>query len=80
MAEDDEHDGTARTFNDMAAEISVLRRAVEDFGEQLERVKPRNYDATLGEMRGEMQGIGKRLDRIEAVPGMKITPDACGFR
>ncbi len=27
-------------------------------------------------MRGELQGVGKRLDRIEAAPGMQITPDA----
>ncbi len=76
MAEDDEPDDPARAFKDMAAEVAVLRRAVEAFGEQLERVKPRNYDPTLGEMRGELQAGNKRLDRIEASPGMKITPDA----
>jgi len=40
MAEDDEPDDPARAFKDMAAEVAVLRRAVEAFGEQLERVKP----------------------------------------
>ncbi len=75
MAEDNEPDDPARAFKDMAAEVAVLRRAVEAFGEQLDRVKPRNYDPTLGDMRGELQGVGKRLDRIEAAPGVKVAPE-----
>jgi len=70
-----EEDAAARAFNGLAAEVGVLRRAVEGFEEKLNRAKARNYDATLGALREATERTAERLDAMERHPALSLAPD-----
>ncbi len=79
MADDLEpDDGAAQAFADMAAELSVLRRAVEGFDAKLEGVKARNYDATLGSIRQAFEQSSQQMEAMADAPAMRLTPDQWG--
>jgi hypothetical protein len=66
---DDEADtGSAeRAFAALRAEVAALRQAVDG------QTAP-DYALTLGAIVKELQGVGARLDAIEAAPPMQVTP------
>lgn len=75
---DDEADSAAAAFEDLRAEVSVLRRAVEAFPASLRDNRPPDYAPTLGAIVKAVQGVEKRLAGIEGHPAIKLTPEQHG--
>ena len=63
---------TALAFDDLRAEISLLRRAVEGLTAARERVP--DYTPTLGSMNAQLKSTHDALQRIERSPGVALTP------
>ena len=75
---EDEADSAAAAFEDLRAEISVLRRAVEAMPASLRENRPPDYAPTLGAIVKAVQGVEKRLAGIEGHPAIKVTPEQHG--
>lgn len=63
---------TALAFDDLRAEISLLRRAVEGLTAARERVP--DYTPTLGSMNAQLKSTQDALQRIERSPAIARTP------
>jgi len=69
----DESSGdTTLAFEDLRAEISLLRRAVEGLTAARERMP--DYTPTLGSMMGQLKTTQEALHRIERSPAVALTP------
>lgn len=75
---DDEADSAAAAFEDLRAEILVLRRAVEAIPATLRENRPSDYAPTLGAIVKAVQGVEKRLSGIEGHPAIRLTPEQHG--
>lgn len=75
---EDEADSAAAAFEDLRAEISVLRRAVEAIPASLRENRPSDYAPTLGAIVKAVQGVEKRLAGIEDHPAIRLTPEQHG--
>jgi hypothetical protein len=64
----------ARAFEDLRAEISLIRHAVEGLTAVRERVP--DYTPTLGEMSEDLRALQDALERIESNPAFGLTPAA----
>jgi hypothetical protein len=67
MDDADDTGGAERAFAALRAEVAALRQAVEG------QTAP-DYALTLGAIVKELQGVGARLDAIEAAPQLQATP------
>jgi hypothetical protein len=65
---------TALAFEDLRAEISLLRRAVEGLTAARERMP--DYTPTLGSMMAQLKTTHEALQRIEHSPAVALTPVA----
>jgi hypothetical protein len=75
MQNEDEPTGdAARAFEDLRAEVSVLRRAVEGLSGEWAHSRPADYTVTLGEMAKTLEEVHFRLDDIEGHPALQLTP------
>jgi hypothetical protein len=75
MRDDDEEPGdAAQAFEDLRAEVSVLRRAVESLPEEWEANQPPDYTESLGEITQGLSKVVGRLQVIEQHPALKLTP------
>lgn len=75
MQENEEQTGdAARAFEDLRAEVSVLRRAVEALPEEWEANQPPDYTESLGEITQGLAEVVGRLDRIDEHPALRSTP------
>ncbi len=73
---DDEETGDpARAFEDLRAEISVLRRAVEALPVALEDNRPPDYSPDLGRIVQGLNHVGATLGAIEKHPALRLTPE-----
>ena len=63
---------TALAFEDLRAEISLLRRAVEGLTAARERMP--DYTPTLGSMMAQLKTTQEALQRIEHSPAVALTP------
>ncbi len=63
---------TALAFEDLRAEISLLRRAVEGLTAARERMP--DYTPTLGSMMAQLKATQEALHRIERSPALALTP------
>lgn len=72
MAEVDEQDDAARAFADLAAEVRVMRRAME----ALEAKKPTDYAPTLAEFAQKLEKLTLATVTMAERPAMRLTPDA----
>lgn len=72
---EDEADSAAEAFEDLRAEISVMRRAVEAIPTTLRENRPPDYAPTLGAIVKAMEAVEKRLAGIEGRPAIKLTPE-----
>jgi len=63
---------TALAFDDLRAEISLLRRAVEGLTAARERMP--DYTPTLGSMNAQLKSTQDALQRIERSPAVALTP------
>jgi hypothetical protein len=75
MRNDDEQPGdAARAFEDLRAEVSVLRRAVESLPEEWAANQAPDYTESLGHITQGLSGVVGRLTVIEQHPALKSTP------
>ena len=75
MRNDDESSGdAARAFEDLRAEVSVLRRSVELLPEEWEANQPPDYTESLGQITQGLSKVVSRLQVIEQHPALKSTP------
>jgi hypothetical protein len=65
----------AQAFEDLRAEVSVLRRAVEALPEEWEAKQPPDYTVSLGAIAKGLAGVAGRLDAIERHPALRMTPE-----
>lgn len=63
---------TTLAFEDLRAEISLLRRAVEGLTAARERMP--DYTPTLGSMMAQLKSTQEALQRIERSPAVALTP------
>src|SRR3954465_5499807 len=76
--DDDQLDDATRAFDDLRAEVAVLRRAVEALGPALKENRSPDYSLTLGHISKTQATIGARLETIEGHPALRVTPAAFG--
>ncbi len=71
MADKDEQDDAARAFDDLAAEVRVMRRVVE----ALEAKKPTDYAPTLAALTQELERLTGVTAAMANRPAMVLTPE-----
>ena len=71
-----ETDSAARAFDDLRAEVSVLRRAVEGLPEAWRENRPPDYSPDLARMVNALGAVGRHLEAIEKNPTLKIEPSS----
>jgi len=77
MAED--HTGDpAQAFEDLRAEVSVLRRAIEALPAAIRENRPPDYSADLGVLGKGLDEIGEQLETILKSPALSRTPEQQG--
>lgn len=73
-----ETDPAARAFEDLCAEMTVLRRSVEALPQAWRDNRPPDYTEDLARVVKAMNAVGARMEAIEANPTLKMTPQAYG--
>ncbi|MDN7351274.1 DUF6118 family protein [Acetobacter senegalensis] len=73
-----EEGSAQRAFDDLRAEISVLRRSVEALPQAWRENRPPDYTEDLARVVKAMNAVGVRMEAIEANPTLKMTPQAYG--
>ena len=74
IQEDDQLDDATQAFDDLRAEVAVLRRAVEALGPALKENRSPDYSLSLGHIAKAQAAIGTRLETIEGHPALRMTP------
>ena len=77
MAEDHAGD-PAQAFEDLRAEVSVLRRAIEALPAAIRENRPPDYSADLGVLGKGLDEIGEQLETILKSPALSRTPEQQG--
>lgn len=77
MAEDRAGD-PAQAFEDLRAEVSVLRRAIEGLPATMRENRPPDYSADLGVLGKGLDEIGEQLEAIQKSPALMMSPEAQG--
>ena len=77
MAEDHAGD-PAQAFEDLRAEVSVLRRAIEAIPAAIRENRPPDYSADLGVLGKGLDEIGQQLETILKSPALMMSPEAQG--
>jgi hypothetical protein len=76
-----EGDAAVRAFDDVRAEVSSLRRAIERLSaERTEPSEAVDYSETLGGMSSAITGIAQMVDLLAKSPSLSITPETLGGR
>ena len=73
-----ETDPAARAFEDLCAEMTVLRRSVEALPQAWRDNRPPDYTEDLARVVKAMNVVGMQMQAIEANPTLKMTPQAYG--
>jgi hypothetical protein len=69
-------DAAAEAFEELRAEVTLLRRAVERLAaERAEVPQPKDYDETLGRIAKAINKLAERMDVLAERPGISITPE-----
>src|SRR3954464_7017332 len=71
-------DGATRAFDDLRAEVAVLRRAVEALGPALKENRSPDYSLSLGHIAKTQAAIGAHLEAIEGASALRMTPVGFG--
>jgi hypothetical protein len=72
VAQDDDQDDAARAFENLAAEVRVMRRALE----ALEAKKPVDYAPTLAEFAQKLDKLRLAIATMSDRPALRLTPDS----
>lgn len=73
-----ETDPAARAFEDLCAEMTVLRRCVEALPQAWRDNRPPDYTEDLARVVKAMNAVGMQMQAIETNPTLKMTPQAYG--
>src|SRR3954451_18723530 len=74
IQDDDQLDDATQAFDDLRAEVAVLRRAVEALGPALKENRSPDYSLSLGHIAKAQAAIATRLETIEGHPALRMTP------
>jgi hypothetical protein len=74
MAEEHNASEPAQAFEDLRAEVSVLRKAIEALPDVLARNRPPDYSPDFGVIGQGMDAIGVSLENLQKHPALKMTP------
>lgn len=77
MAEDHAGD-PAQAFEDLRAEVSVLRRAIEGLPALVREHRPPDYSQDLAILGKGLDEIGQALETVLASPALTLTPEQQG--
>lgn len=77
MAKDQAGD-PAQAFEDLRAEVSVLRRAIEGLPAAIRETRPPNYSQDLAILGKGLDEIGQALETVLASPALNLTPEQQG--
>lgn len=77
MAEDQAGD-PAQAFEDLRAEVSVLRRAIEGLPALMREHRPPDYSQDLAILGKGLDEIGQSLETVLASPALNLTPEQQG--
>ena len=77
MAEDQAGD-PAQAFEDLRAEVSVLRRAIEGLPAAIRENRPPDYSQDLAILGKGLDEIGQSLETVLASPALNLTPEQQG--
>jgi len=77
MAEDQAGD-PAQAFNDLRAEVSVLRRAIEGLPAAIRENRSPDYSQDLAVLGKGLDEIGQQLETVLASPALNLTPEQQG--
>jgi hypothetical protein len=78
MEDEDQEHGAAdptRAFEDLRAEVSVLRRAVEALPDAWEESRPPDYSPDMGRIDKTLKAVVGHLVEIEKHPALLMTPE-----
>src|SRR3954449_12736222 len=78
--DDDQLDDATRAFEDLRAEVVVLRRAVEALGPALKENRAPDYSLTLGQIAKAQATVCEHLAAMEGQPALQLTPETFGAR
>lgn len=74
--ENDSGDEAARAFDDLRAEVSLMRRATERLAaERAEGSHAADYSETLGVISQNLSGTAQRVDALVKSPALSLTPE-----
>jgi len=73
-----EEGSAQRAFDDLRAEISVLRRSTEALPQAWRENRPPDYTEDLARVVKAMNAVSTRMKAIEDTPTLKMTPQAYG--
>ena len=69
-------DPAARAFDDLRAEVSVMRRALEALPHAMEASRPPDYSEDIGQVKQAVGALAARIEVLEKKPGLTMTPSA----
>lgn len=72
---DSESGNAARAFEDLRAEVSVLRRSIESLPAAWKANQPPDYTPSLGAISKRLQEVTAHLQAIEGHPALHMTPE-----
>ncbi len=72
--EDSAGSGAEQAFEELRAEVKVLRRAVEALPDAWEANRPANYTETLGAIAKKLEILASHLQAIEQHPAIRMSP------
>ena len=79
MADGDTEDEAAQAFESLRAEVSLMRRAVEQLAaERAEGGHAPDYSETLGVISQNLSATAQRVDALVKSPALSLTPEETG--
>jgi hypothetical protein len=78
MSDDHQAADPAKAFEDLRAEVSVLRKAIEALPDALDRNRAPDYSPDFGVIGQGMDAIGVSLENLQKHPALKMTAEQHG--
>lgn len=78
MSEQQDKSDPARAFEDLRAEVSVLRKAIEVLPDALDRNRAPDYSPDFAVLGQGMDAIGSALGNLQKHPALRLTPEQHG--
>ena len=69
-------DPAALAFDDLRAEVSVMRRALEALPQAMEASRAPDYSEDIAQVKQAVDALAARIQVLEKKPGLTMTPSA----